>query len=271
MKLVTEQRELEEVLNCLKQDIPNCLYIYIDLKKYGLENPHITLWISRKDGKLNLVVMKYHDGFQLYSIEQTWNRQEVLQLIEDYDPDRILGNEASVCRLECELAEKYKLTHGAILCRTQDQLWTRPQNYRCVIASREDIPEIADLMLTEPEFGTAYSKAELIAQLEERYRTKMGRSIIFRDQGEIVGHMATFAEIDGIAVLSGSVVKNAYRQTDCYDAMCDEFMDLLIRQEHKVVFFASTVKRQIKCYSRLFKICAQYGKLTKITETREEV
>lgn len=61
MKLVTEQRELEEVLNCLKQDIPNCLYIYIDLKKYGLENPHITLWISRKDGKLNLVVMKYHD------------------------------------------------------------------------------------------------------------------------------------------------------------------------------------------------------------------
>ena len=41
------QKELAEVLDYYRQDRKNCLYSYIDLKKYGLGNPHLSVYIDR--------------------------------------------------------------------------------------------------------------------------------------------------------------------------------------------------------------------------------
>lgn len=55
------QKELAEVLDYYRQDRKNCLYSYIDLKKYGLGNPHLSVYIDRglvTDARILLILCR---------------------------------------------------------------------------------------------------------------------------------------------------------------------------------------------------------------------
>lgn len=262
---LSDNRELQETLSCLKQDVQNCLYIYIDLARYGLDNPNMKIWIDKVDQSINLVVMKYHDGFQIYGRHDAWEQEELLALIREYEPERISGNEPVIRGLEERLSQTYQATYGAILKRSKNIPFDTVQARRCELAGPDDMPEIADLMLTEEEFGQAYEKEELVEQLKERQKTGMGRSLIIRDKGRIVGHVATFAEAEDVAVMSGSVIQKEYRSTGYYDILCSEFYSMLLNEEKKDLYFFLTNKRHITLYSRLFQKETTYGKLIKIT------
>lgn len=256
--------EMEEVLSYLKRDIQNCLYIYIDLERYGIDNPNMKVWVSREKKTINSVVMKYHDGFQVYSKETDSDVDNILELIHEYHPERISGNESIIRQLEHLCKNDYKASYGAVFYRTKEQLYAWPVEKRCAFADLSDIPEIVDLLLAEKEFGDYYTKEELIRQLEDRYRTKMGRSMIIRESGKIVGHVATFAETEDIAIVSGSVMDKEYRKTDYFYTLSNEFYDQICRVEQKDAYFFSTSRRHIAFFSKYFAMCASYGKLVRI-------
>lgn len=261
---LTAKSEVENVLSYLKKDVQNCLYIYIDLVRYGIANPNMMVWISKEKGTINSVIMKYHDGFQIYSKEAIRDVNDILKLIQQYHPERISGNESIIKQLERLCKDDYKGSYGVVFHRTKEQLYGWPIERRCDFADLSDILEIADLLLAEKEFGDYYTKEEMIKQLEDRYRTKMGRSMVIRDSGKIVGHMATFAETDDIAIVSGTVMDKHYRNTDHFNTLNNEFHDQICRIEQKDVYFFSTSKRHIAFFSKYFEICATYGKLVKI-------
>lgn len=261
---LTTTAELKELLNYLKKDVQNCLYIYIDLSEYGIANPNMKVWIGRERGTVSSVVMKYHDGFQIYSKKDSGNEKDILKLIQEYQPERISGNEPIIRQLERLCKDDYKGTYGVVFHRTKEQLYVTPTERQCVFADLSDIPEIADLLLAEKEFGDYYTRGELIQQLEDRYQTKMGRSMIIRESGKIVGHVATFAETDDIAIISGSVVDKAYRKTDYFYTLSNEFYDQICRVEQKDAYFFSTSRRYITFFSKYFARCASYGKLVRI-------
>lgn len=261
---LTTTAELKGLLDYLQKDIQNCLYIYIDLSQYGIANPNMKVWISREKGTINSVIMKYHDGFQIYSKEAAGNAKDILELIQEYQPERISGNEHIIRQLERLCKDDYKGTYGVVFHRTKEQLYGWPIERQCDFADLSDIPEIVDLLLGEKEFGDYYTKEEMVKQLEDRYRTKMGRSMVIRESGKIVGHMATFAETDDIAIVSGTVMDKHYRNTDHFNTLNNEFHDQICRIEQKDVYFFSTSKRHIAFFSKYFEICATYGKLVKI-------
>lgn len=263
MTPLTSKSELEEILDYLKEDVPNCLYIYLDLAKYGLENPNIKAWVDRDGKTIETVVMKYHDGFQIYSRETCGNMDQILELIQAYQPERISGNEQIVRRLETVYADEYESSYGVIFYREKGHPCEMPARKQCTFAGLADIPEIVDLLLTEKEFGDYYTRTELIDQLEDRYHTKMGRSMVIRDDGKIVGHVATFAESEDIAIVSGSVIHKDYRNTDCFNILNNEFYDQLCRIEQKDTYFFATGKRLITFFKKCLDVCGTYGKLAK--------
>ena len=42
-----KREEVPEVLDYFAQDRKNCLYSLIDLKKYGIDNPNLVLYVDR--------------------------------------------------------------------------------------------------------------------------------------------------------------------------------------------------------------------------------
>lgn len=262
---LTEKKDLQKVLDVLKTDLHNCLYIYIDMVHYGLDNPSIKLWTSRDmNSAIDLVVMKYHDSFQIYAADPARDMEDVLLLIDEYRPERISGQKEIVERLEAGLKNLYKSVYGVILCRRKEQIYAIPEEKRCAFAEAEDIPKIVDLLLTEKEFRETYSREELIAQFEERFCTGMGRSMIMWQGEQIAGHIGIFAETDDFVIVSGAVVREEYRRTDAFLVLSTEFYDRICRIEQKDAYFFSTDKRQIALFKKLFEICTSYGKLTKI-------
>lgn len=45
-----QQKDVSRLLEYLEQDLKNCLYSYIDLKKFGIENPNLTVYFDETDG-----------------------------------------------------------------------------------------------------------------------------------------------------------------------------------------------------------------------------
>ena len=69
------QKELAEVLDYYRQDRKNCLYSYIDLKKYGLGNPHLSVYIDR-----GLVIDQgYADTLQAETMHDTLKEADTSQ------------------------------------------------------------------------------------------------------------------------------------------------------------------------------------------------
>lgn len=261
---LTAKSDVENVISYLREDVQNCLYIYIDLVRYGLTNPNMTVWTCGEKGTIDSVVMKYHDGFQIYSKETGRDINDILELMQEHHPERISGNEAIIRELEPTCKEQYKSTYGVIFRRTKEQLYAMPTEKKCEFADFTDIPEIVKLLLSEKEFGDYYTEEELVKQLEERYQTKMGRSLVIRESGKIVGHVATFAETDDIAIVSGSVIDKECRKKDYFYTLSNEFYDQICRVEQKEAYFFSTSRRHITLFKKLFVLCASYGKLVKI-------
>lgn len=255
--------EVKEVLDYLETDIDNCVYIYLDLLKYGLKNDNIRLWVSKEEQMIRAVVMKYYDGFQIYVREENWNTATFLNLVKKLNPERIAGNELAIKQVEKALASQYKSVYGKVFCRRKSAALDESNKNLCEQAGIEDIPEIVDVMRTEKVFAEQYSKEELTRQLKERFESGMGRSFIVRDGGKIVGHGGTFAEIENIAVGSGSVVLKGYRDKGYFDMLENAVCKIVCEVEKKDMYFFCTEKRQVIVYEKLFSSCASYGKLVK--------
>ncbi len=262
---ITKENEIQRVLEYIEEDIANCLYIYIDLKRYGLNNKNVRVWVDRDGQAICLVIMKYHDGFQIYSRsrQDAWDRKGLIALIQRYKPERISGNESVIRVLESIFFHEYQSVYGVIFKVGNEQVPEIPEEKFPETANHADIPEIAELLLTEREFQEQYTKEELVNQLEERYETKMGRSMIIRDRGKIVGHIGTFAETEDVAIISGSVTAREYRNTDYYAILSGGLSDILCNVEKKNAYFFITNKRFIRLLQKANEICGKYGKLIK--------
>ena len=77
-------RELERILPYLKNNVKDCIYMYIDIAKYGVHNDFLDVWIN--DGpEIDCVCMRYHTGFSVYTERENWPVDDVIRLIGEYD------------------------------------------------------------------------------------------------------------------------------------------------------------------------------------------
>lgn len=267
LKELKEEKALGYLLQYLKNDIANCLYLYIDLWRYGLKNKNIRVWIEEMDGYLNMVIMKYHDSFQIYTpkAELIDDKElvELIELLKTHMVSRISGQKDLIRKIEPFLSNEYTASYGVIFCKKKGSAVVPHLPFRTEFAQKEDLPEIVDLLMSSTEFSAYYSKNELLAQMKERFFTKMGRSMIIRDGKKITGHIATFAEAEGLAVMSGSLVRKEYRNTAHFEILSENFDYILCNVEQRDVYAFVTDKRQIRLAMKLKTPCAAYGKLSK--------
>ena len=76
-----ENNEVGKVLWFLEKHFSDCIFLYMDLKKYGVNHPDVNFWYSEKNGGPHTVLMKYYDSFQVYSSECDWQPEEYSDLI----------------------------------------------------------------------------------------------------------------------------------------------------------------------------------------------
>lgn len=261
MREVVEE-DKERILEYLRKGLHDCLYLYIDVMNYGVVSENIKIWVEEEQGEIMLVIMKYFDSFQVYSHNSPCNIESVLQLLRQHPVAMISARKDIVQQLKGKL-EGYKAEYGAVYL--MDKYRKMGEVKKVQIATQEDAEEIAELICSDEELGEPYTVKDLASQLAERIRTKTGRSYIIYENGEIVAHSATYAETKGIAVVSGTIVKAAYRNTNCYMILANYIMQELVKEGKAAYTFA--ISEKMRCnMDKVHTRCGEYGRLIKNIE-----
>lgn len=264
--IAAQEKDVLKILGYLKKGIQDCIYMYIDIKKYGLKNSAMKVWYDNdENGQLNIVVMKYHTSISLYSNEDDRDLKGVIELIKEYSPNSISAKKVFIEKIYFEMADVYDVMYGHIL-----QLVKYPdfkKDYIVETAQDKDMLEIAKLVVSDVQIGAYYDVNDLAEQFKERRHSGMGRNYIIRENGRIVGHIATYAELDNIAVASGLIADPSYEGRLLLGPILEGYMIREMHKEGYTLFGFVTPRRSKMLVKYGNKFVSEYGKLSKDAQT----
>lgn len=268
-----EQQDRGAILEYLKKAVAECIYMYIDILNYGVASENMTVWLQEQDGQIELVVMKYFDSFQIYSHRRGIDTWQVLTLLREHPVTMVSARRDIIEQLE-KVCSGYSAAYGAVfdVGHVRRTFRTMSGAKLCMLkvteAAAEDAAEIAELLCTDDTFRVNYKEEDLTRQLADRIRTHTGRSAIIRMDGRIIAHHATFAEAEGVAVVSGLVVRSEYRGLGCYEALVSYLGGQLVKEGKTPYAFAISDKT-VRYHRAVYTECGEYGKLVKTGQNCE--
>ena len=258
-----EEKDIDKIISYLKGNVQDCIYMYIDIKKYRLNNPAMKVWITKdQEDQINFVVMQYHTSISLFSAGEEIPEKELLNLVEQIRPNSITGKKELVEKLHSSLESQYYAEYGFIF---KYENFHDFGGYDLVEkAEDKDTMEIARLVTSDEDVGSYYEIEDYAKQLQERMRAGMGRSYIIRDAGKIIGHIATYAELDDIAVTSGLKVDSTF-EGRMLGAVLESYIVHRMREEGFSVYTFVINKRRYKLLKNMKNpVVGEYGKMMKI-------
>lgn len=222
-----------KILQYIGEDYGKCLYLYIDLIKYGLENKNFHLWIQYNEKEICCLISQYYNGIQVYSKNYDLNPKEIIEFIKEKNPEVISGMKKSIDKIK-KFFPEYSEEVGVL---GELSKLSYPPNLNAYSASFDELDEIANIISQDEVLGKPYGYELLYNQFCERKKDKFGRNFILRDSNtnEIICHAATYAELPELAVISGVLTTPLYRgkgfSKGTLSMLCNE-----LQSENKRVF-----------------------------------
>ncbi len=236
--------------------------MYIDIAKYGLDNPAMRVWLEEGENGLRLAVMKYHTGISLYTAERDFDAAAAAALIREHRVGSVTGRRDLVEKLSGVLAAEYAAEYGWIF--RYDGGYPAPDRETPVVrAGEEDAEEIARLIISDEGIGGYYEIEDLTRQFAERMQAGFGRNLVIRENGRIVAHYATYAEYEDIAVIGGLIVAPEQRGRHLADTLEHRLVEELRAEGYRVYSFAASELRHSLLLRRGVPMAGEYGKLVR--------
>ena len=208
MYRLVEKKDIPEILAYFEKNLKNCLYSYIDLKKFGIENPNLTVYVD-KSNEIHCTALKYYEGLQLFDAEGKMDTEGTAELIKELNSHIVSSTVDVIEKLYPLLSDFYEMEQGYVT-----EMLSMPE---CEIsedvrpAEISEYDEIARLICSDEGGGGHYVPEELKEQLLTRLEEGMGRNYVLKRDGDIIHHAATYAELDNLAVISGVITREDWR------------------------------------------------------------
>ncbi len=266
------EREIPQVLEYFEQRPLLCLYSYIDLKKFGLSNPHFRVYVHQEAGRdggqeIKGVLTRYYGGVNAFcgGERPDEDAEAMAEMVRAWKPDMLNGPGALVQALAGMLGDCYAPEYGYVtgildLHAYDGRDTSCPEAEE---AAEEELMEVARLICTDDGLGGQYTPEGLCAQLLERRREGFGRNYVIRREGRIVCHGGTYAEVPGLAVVSGIITDEKYRgQKLAYKVVSKLNHDLMQEGMRPCLFYFR--ESAVKLYGNLgFPVGESWGKLVR--------
>lgn len=261
MIIPCNDKNIDVVFDYIGKDYGKCLYIYIDLKKYGLDDENFNVWIQYNDNDVVCaIISEYYGGIQIYSKNYDFIDTEIADFIKEKDTNVLFGMKPIIDKLKILLPE-YSQESG-IVGELKELRY--PPNPKAYSASFEELDEIVKIIAEDEDIGKPYGYESLYTQYYERKKDNFGRNFILReDNKEIICHAGTYAELEELAVIGGVITSIPYRgkgfSKETLSSLCSQ-----LQSENKDIFsfyYVPAAKRmhegvgfkQIGEWSKLFK------------------
>lgn len=255
-----EKKDLESILAYIGDEFGKCLYLYLDILKYGFENKNVNVWCQKSNENIVLITLQYYNGMHVFTkdIEKV-NLIDLVKLLKERNPNMICGM-GNIIRLLTSYFDNYHLEIGYVgqLVNLKDY-----SIKNCRVANEDDLKDIAEFMANDEALGKPYGFDLLYKQLVERYGQKYGRTFILEDNQQIVATASTYAEENKCAVVSGVLVDPNFRgrglSKSVLTALCSN-----LKEEGYNVFSYYYIEQAIKMHKSVgFETLGEWAKLVK--------
>lgn len=264
--MITECNEdnVHQVFDYIGQDYEKCLYMYIDLVKYGIKNENFKVWIQYDDeNNICGIISQYFKGIQIYSKSYNIIPDEMISFIKSRNPDIITGMKEAMLQIKEGFLDYHEVQSN--IGRLNEL--TYPSNPEAYTASVDELEEITELVYEDENLGMIYTFEQLYEQFHSRLQDNFGRNVIVRDEdtNEIVCHAATSAELPELAVITGVITSPDYRgkgySKGILAAICEQLLS-----EGKNVFSYFNIPPAVKMhYGVGFEKVGDWVKFKKIS------
>ena len=237
MYVKAKEQDVQKLLEYFEQDLKNCLYSYIDLKKFGITNPNLTVYFDEAES-ICCTALKYYEGLQLFDADGKMDAESTAELIRTLNSHIVSSTVDVIEKLYPLLKDHYEMEQGYVT-----EMLSMPE---CEIskevcpAELSEYDEIAKLICSDEGVGGHYVPEELKEQLLTRLDEGMGRNYILKRDGEIIHHAATYAELDNLAVISGVITREDWRGKGVGTLAVRKLCDDLIKEGKKPCLFYYT-------------------------------
>ena len=243
-------------------DYPRCLYLYLDLKKYGFESETTKIYIQYDNGLITAVLLKYYSCLHVFSKDNSFNPNELASFIREHRFTIIYcpANTAEIVYsyLYKEINMEIILTTGWVAQIKKIDMEPRRISKS---ANCSDFSQIAKLIYDDKDIGRAYRFDELTKQLEERYVEGYSRNYVIKDEDVVIAHACTNAENERIAVVAELLVRKEYRRQGYAKEIWRDICDRLLTEGKEVYsFYYSEESRSLHKKIGFKEIC-RWGKV----------
>ena len=257
---VCDNSQQEHIINYIGPEYYKCLYLYIDLVKYGSSSEFTNTWIQENDGIITAVLLAYHSALHVYSKDLNFDVNELSELIIKRNPSIICASADIIKLLELQLCSRGFVSEYGHIGKFM------VSNKQCEAiniskAERNDIKTIAKLLYEDEDIGASYTIADLENQLEERLKDGFTRSYVIRDNGKVVAHLGTGAEIDNLCTISYVITDPNYRgrglSTSLFAYACNQ-----LKSEGRDIYSVYYPEYSRRLHHKMgFVDCCAFGKL----------
>lgn len=261
MIIACENNYLAQIYEYIGLDYWKCLYLYLNLEKYGLYNENIHVWSAIRDKELKAIIMQYYDCMHLFSRNSDYNTEEISSHIIQRRCNVVMSTGENIRKLTPYLEKDFNAEFFGIF-KSPDQI-KKHEFPEVEKADRSDIEKIVNFMLTDKSYTDLYSYDVLYKQLLDRFDTGYSRFYVIRDKEQIIASYSTYAETEQIAVLGGLLVDPNYRGQNLSLKLASVLSNELI-QSGKSVYAIISNEASKRIHSKLeFSQIDESGKLTR--------
>ncbi len=262
MIIPCNDENIETVFEYIGEDYGKCLYIYIDLKKFGLDDENFNVWIQCENEEICAIISEYYGGIQIYSKEQNLITEEIAYFIKEKDTHLLFAIKPIIDKLKDFLPE-YEQETGTV---GELMELKYPSNPKAYSAPLDEIEEIVRIVAEDEGIGKPYGFESLFEQYMERKKESFGRNFVLRDDdsNEIICHAGTYAELPELAIIGGVITSPKYRgkgySKETLSSLCQE----LLEENKRIFSFFYIPSAERMHYGVGFEKIEEWSKLSKI-------
>lgn len=264
--MIEKCNDQEIIEKYIAKDYPKCLYLYLDLKQYGVKSKSVATFVQSQKGMIQAVYLKYYNCLHVYSKENDFDLDEFYSFFDS----------STYSMIYCEKTTAYYIWNKWFSSQSKDfditpgwvarirQVDMKAQNV-IQVADDNDFPQIVMLIHEDEDIGRSYNLEELSEQLKERALDGYTRNFVIHEAEKVIAHACTNAEIDDIAVVAELVVDKEYRRKG-YASQIWRFICKQLLDEGKEVysFYYSTESRSLHRKIGFEEVC-EWAKIVKNT------
>lgn len=250
----------EVILETIGDRYGECLYLYLDYIKYGINNQNIKIWLIKNSENIEVIILKYYTGMHIFSPNNSHEIANIIQIVEREHPTIICAEKRIIEQLEkSNKLKNYTSEYGWV--RRLDSTSATDESGIIKNPNNEELKRTTKLLLSDPDIGGSYTFDSMYSQIIERHKEKYGRNYILKDGNKVIAHAGTGAENEKVGVLSYVITHPDYRRRGLAAKLCASVCHDLIK-EGKSVFLINYSNESTALYDKLgFKVHCECGKL----------